>query len=497
MDFASHQRTAPGVESPQSNWVPPRIIQGGMGAAVSNWRLARAVSSAGQLGVVSGVAINTVLIRRLQEGDREGDVRRALEHFPDPDYAREVMARFFVAGGRASTQPFAYCGVPSVRASLDSQRLGVLGAFVEVWLAKEGRSGEVGINVLEKLQLSNLPVLYGAVLAGVDYVLAGAGVPRDLPLALDRLAQHEPAECRVALEEDACGEPPVTVEFAPSECFPNFARTALRRPRFLAIVATASLAEYLLRHATGSIEGFVVEGPTAGGHNAPPRGALRLSASGEPIYGERDLPDAAAFRRLGRPFWLAGSWGSPLGLRRALELGAKGIQAGTVFALCRESGLAPTLRTALVDKWLRGASTERVFTDPLASPTHFPFKVAPLAGTLSDPRIYEARRRVCDLGYLRAVVRRADGGLSYRCAAEPVADFVRKGGAEQDTLGRKCLCNALLANIGLPQVRSDGSIEAALLTAGDGIAQLREWIDLGPGELSAAEVVRRLLAPPD
>ena len=35
----------------------PLIIQGGMGAGVSNWRLARAVSEQGQLGVVSGIAL--------------------------------------------------------------------------------------------------------------------------------------------------------------------------------------------------------------------------------------------------------------------------------------------------------------------------------------------------------------------------------------------------------------------------------------------------------
>jgi NAD(P)H-dependent flavin oxidoreductase YrpB (nitropropane dioxygenase family) len=33
----------------------PKIIQGGMGAGVSTWRLANTVSAAGQLGVVSGI----------------------------------------------------------------------------------------------------------------------------------------------------------------------------------------------------------------------------------------------------------------------------------------------------------------------------------------------------------------------------------------------------------------------------------------------------------
>ena len=39
----------------------PTIIQGGMGAAVSDWRLANAVSSHGQLGVVSGTALDAIL----------------------------------------------------------------------------------------------------------------------------------------------------------------------------------------------------------------------------------------------------------------------------------------------------------------------------------------------------------------------------------------------------------------------------------------------------
>ena len=56
----------------------PVIIQGGMGIAVSNWELARTVSLQGQLGVVSGTAIDNVLARRLQDGDLSGIYRRAL-----------------------------------------------------------------------------------------------------------------------------------------------------------------------------------------------------------------------------------------------------------------------------------------------------------------------------------------------------------------------------------------------------------------------------------
>ena len=47
--------------------VLPQIIQGGMGVGISNWQLAQAVSRRGQLGVVSGTALDQMLARRLQD----------------------------------------------------------------------------------------------------------------------------------------------------------------------------------------------------------------------------------------------------------------------------------------------------------------------------------------------------------------------------------------------------------------------------------------------
>src|ERR1035441_7937687 len=68
----------------------PLIIQGGMSVAVSNWRLANAVSRLGQLGVIGGTALADVLARRLQDGDPGGHMRRALAHFPFPEMADRV-----------------------------------------------------------------------------------------------------------------------------------------------------------------------------------------------------------------------------------------------------------------------------------------------------------------------------------------------------------------------------------------------------------------------
>ena len=72
-----------------------------MGVAVSNWRLARAVSRTGQLGVVSGSMLDTVFVRRLQDGDAGGHMRRAIAAFPVPEVGEEILRRYFNAAGRA------------------------------------------------------------------------------------------------------------------------------------------------------------------------------------------------------------------------------------------------------------------------------------------------------------------------------------------------------------------------------------------------------------
>src|SRR5512142_3109005 len=140
----------------------PRIIQGGMGVAVSNWRLARAVSQAGQLGVVSGTGIDTVLVRRLQDGDPGGHMRRAIAHFPIAGVGEEVVRKFFRADGRAPGTPYRLLPMYKQAVSDIRDRVTILANFVEVFLAKEGQQGVVGINLLTKVQMPTLPSLYGA-----------------------------------------------------------------------------------------------------------------------------------------------------------------------------------------------------------------------------------------------------------------------------------------------------------------------------------------------
>lgn len=456
-----------------------------MGAGVSNWMLARAVALQGQLGVVSGTTLDTIVVRRLQDGDIGGHIRRAMAAFPIPHVSASVLRRYFIPGGRAPGTPYKLVPMYKQVVSAARQQLTMLANFVEVHLAKEGHGGAVGINLLTKVQLPNLASLYGAMLAGVDYVLMGAGIPREIPGVLDALVAHQPARMRFDVQGLAPGETEyLTLD---PRAFGADCSTPLARPRFLPVVAAHSLATTLARKANGSVEGFVVEGPTAGGHNAPPRGELRLDERGEPLYGERDAVDLERLRELELPFWLAGGCGSPHHLRQALVSGAAGIQVGTLFAYCEESGLTSALKRTVLEHAVAGDLD--VFTDPRASPTGYPFKVVRWPGS-DDARA--SRTRMCDLGYLRVPYKRDDGRIGFRCPAEPVSDYVAKGGALADTEGRQCLCNALVANIGHPQVRAHGIEEPPLLTSGDDLLGIRSFLG-NRTTYTAADVVDYLV----
>jgi NAD(P)H-dependent flavin oxidoreductase YrpB (nitropropane dioxygenase family) len=461
----------------------PCVIQGGMGVGVSSWQLARAVAEAGQLGVVSGTALDVTLARRLQDGDPGGDLRRALDAFPDRALATRVIDRYFLPEGRAPGRPYRPVPKPAIRASRHSEELTVLGNFAEVWLAKQGHDGLVGINYLEKIQLATPAAALGAMIAGVDFVLMGAGVPREIPQLLTDLAAGRVGG--IGVDVHGASERR-RVEVDPGRLLGRHL-PRLHRPRFLAIISATVLAAYLARDESTRPDGLVIEGPTAGGHNAPPRGRTELDEHGEPVYGARDDVDLGKISALGLPFWLAGGRGAPEELRAALDAGAAGIQVGTLFALAAESGLRADLR----DRLRSGLAldTLSVRTEVRTSPTGFPFKVAQLAGTLSDREVYDARPRLCDLGYLRTPYLTAAGRVGYRCPGEPVHTYVRKGGDAADTQGRACLCNGLTADIGLGQTRGDGYREPALVTFGSDLDGPRRLLAQHPGGWTAAAAV--------
>lgn len=468
----------------------PRIIQGGMGVGVSNWRLAQAVSRLGQLGVVSGTALDQVFVRRLADGDPGGHMRRAVDAFPFPEMARRAWQEYFVAGGKAKDAPYPALPMHQRRPSRKLIELCIVANFIEVFLAREGHQNPVGINYLEKVQLPHLASIYGAMLAGVGYVLMGAGIPLHIPAVLDAYAAGRPAEYRLSVT-GVDGGVDATMRFDPAD-YSEGTIPGLSRPKFLAIVSSNVLAATMLRRASGRVDGLIIESPTAGGHNAPPRGKLQLNPNGEPVYGHRDQVSIGELRELGVPFWLAGGYGSPEKMSEALREGAAGVQVGTAFAFSHESGLQPDLKRELLAQAVNG--TARVFTDPLASPTGFPFKVAQIANTASESQVYEGRTRLCDLGYLREAYAKADGTIGYRCSAEPQACYVAKGGSIEETVGRKCLCNALLANIGHAQIRRDGRYEPPLVTLGDDLNSVGQFVRPGQTGYQAEDVVESLLS---
>jgi nitronate monooxygenase len=326
-------------------------------------------------------------------------------------------------------------------------------------------------------------------LAKVDYVLMGAGIPRTIPGILDRLADGSDVELKLDLKGAATADP--TIRFSPRQIAKDML-DRIPRPKFLAIVSSHVLARMLATKSNGEVDGFIVELPVAGGHNAPPRAKGQFNDAGEPLYGERDVPDLAAIADLGKPFWLAGGYGEPEQVQAAIDAGAAGVQVGTAFAYCNESGFTREVKDEVIER--SRAGDIEVYTDPIASPTGFPFKVVQLDETVSNERRYEKRERVCDLGYLRHPYEKPDGTIGWRCPSEPVEDYLEKGGDIADTVGRKCLCNALVANIGMPQIQKNGEVEPMLITSGDDAAAVARFAPEGSTEYSAADVLDYLLA---
>ena len=190
-------------------------------------------------------------------------------------------------------------------------------------------------------------------------------------------------------------------------------------------------------------------------------------------------PDADALERLLR--WPALSQAV---LDSALVVAAPEPAVGPALKLLQR-GAQDVLNNAT----LRNESLE-IRTSAAASPTGFPFKVAQVAGTVAEPAVYQARRRVCDMGVLREIYQKPDGSVGYRCASEPVDDYVAKGGDAADCEGRLCLCNALCASAGVPQVRN-GEEEACLVTLGDDLAEIRGLLG-DRDEYTAEDVIRHL-----
>ncbi|MFA6407807.1 MAG: nitronate monooxygenase [Candidatus Paceibacterota bacterium] len=465
--------------------VLPRIIQGGMGVNISSPHLARTVSLLGERGTISGVALERLITRMLQVGDPSGDIRRALSHFPFPEVAKKIVDMYFVPGGIPKGSQFKATPVFTINPSHLLISLTVCANFAFVWLAKENNPNPISVNFLEKIAMPHVYAATGAIMAGVDFVTMGAGIPLQIPKLLDDIVAGREVSYRLPVEGKNITSHMMT--FDPAKFFGG-ALPPMKRPGFIPIIASNLLANIFMKKLpAGSVQGFVVEEWTAGGHNAPPRKPI-FNDEGkiQPIYGEKDVVNYPDLASLGVPFWIGGSYASPEKLKWALSVGAAGIQAGSIFALCEESNMDPVIRARIRKLGFEGKLVVR--TDMQISPTGFPFKVVELEGTISEPAVYEARTRICDQGELVVLYERPDGKIGYRCPSEPFDKFVRKGGKLEETIGRGCLCNGLITTAGLGDIE-----EAAVVTLGDDVSFLPSLMANAEGSYSAADAIKYLL----
>lgn len=252
-------------------------------------------------------------------------------------------------------------------------------------------------------------------------------------------------------------------------------------------------------------DGFVFEEFVGGGHSMPNRSG-ELTNTGEPKYGEKDAMDFEKLKRIldkneqingyRQPFWLAGGYANKL--EEAKRFGAIGVQVGSLFEWCRQSGLSQNLKERGIDVIINETLDEivdgrivyrAVFKDPKVSSSGFPFNVLQIPGTLSDESVYNARTRRCDLGYL-AELYLDNGHVRLRCPGERTEDYIRKGGKIEDTVGRGCLCNSLLTDIG---VGSPG--EMPLITSGSDLSGVRAIINSHGRNYGAKEAIDYILNP--
>src|ERR1039457_217882 len=191
-------------------------------------------------------------------------MRRGLDAFPFQEMAKRIWQEYFVHAGTAAGAPYKALPMHQKHDSRKLIELCIVSNFVEVFLAREGHNNPVGINYLEKVQIPHLPSIYGAMSAGVGYVLMGAGIPLKIPAVLDHFVNHEAATYPLHVVGAQEGDD-ITVKFNPRDYIEgNRERDLppLTRPKFLAIIASNTLAATMMKRANGPVDGFIIEGPT-------------------------------------------------------------------------------------------------------------------------------------------------------------------------------------------------------------------------------------------
>ncbi|MDA8098953.1 MAG: nitronate monooxygenase [Nitrospiraceae bacterium] len=310
------------------------IVQGGMGVGVSLSPLASAVAAEGGLGIVSSACIDRLVSKR--------------------------------TGKKVDTYAAAY---------------------EEVSLAK-AKGGFAGINIMCALGRDYEASVRGALDAGADAIISGAGLPLSLP-----------------------GIQPVK-------------DTAL-----IPIVSSVRALELICKkweRFKYRPDAIVLEGPLAGGHLGFRLEQIDLVENRL----ENLLPPVkeAAIRLGNIPVIVAGGIYTHEDIVRFLKMGADGVQMGTRFLATEESSASAEYKQSVVN------CTEEdivVAHDP-GSPCGLPFRVIKQSPMYVSAQQH-LRKPKCDKGY---VLLKDNEGKYSRCPAK------------ESNLHHFCICNGLLSSAG-------------------------------------------------
>lgn len=312
--------------------IPLPIIQGGMGVGVSMHPLASAVAREGGVGIVSSACIERLVSKR--------------------------------KGKKVNTYDAVY---------------------EEISLSKAS-GGFAGINIMVALQRTYEDSVKGAIDAGADFIISGAGLPLGLPSI----------------------QPPKDTALIP----------IVSSPRALKIICKR------WEKAGYRPDAAVLEGPLAGGHLGFRMDEVELESNRlENLLGP--VKDVA--REHGDfPIIVAGGIYTHEDIVRFMKMGADGVQMGTRFLATDESSATDAYKQSVV-----GAKESDILiaTDP-GSPCGLPFRI--IKSSPMFVRIKE-RKPKCDKGYV--LMKDAEGQFT-------------KCGAKESNEHFFCICNGLLSSAG-------------------------------------------------
>jgi nitronate monooxygenase len=310
------------------------IIQGGMGVGVSLYPLAKAVAGEGGLGIVSSACIDRLVSKRT------------------------------------------------------GKKLNIYEAVREEIALSKIKNGFVGINIMGALARDFTESVKGAIDAGADAIISGAGLPLNLPAI----------------------QPPKDTALVP-------------------IVSSARALDIICKkwEKLGyRPDAVVLEGPLAGGHLGFRIDQVELEANKL----ENLLPPVKDMaKKFGDfPVIVAGGIYTHADIVSYLDRGADGVQMGTRFLATEESSATAAYKEAVV----RAREEDIVVAHRPGSPCGLPFRVIKQS-QMYVSALSRLRKPKCDKGYV--LMKDTDGKFTVCPAKEDNKDFF-------------CICNGLLSSSG-------------------------------------------------